>query len=438
MNFKPIKIILTFIEKAIPIIGTILMFKANILLFSRNQEIIDLWKLWAILSSIILLLIFFVNTKDLILSIKKNKARKSAPKYFILVNFALIIFLVIAFYEMVLTEYFAPVGGYEKVFFTLLAGSLLYCLKLTTDAIKLLVIPNRVYLLREFYILFVAFFFIHSLWIVTQDNFNWIALKNRSSIASLFIKELPAGEDFLGHKAFVRGTTKAPYGYLIYEPEEAKSDSKIPLLIFLHGGDETRDSKTEPAKISLAAKHGPSRYIRHGNWNPPTPMIVVSPQTTDGWWRPEMVHEFIAYLIQNYSVDTSRIYLTGLSRGGTGSFDYINYYGDKSYIAAMAPLATDAFVRNSGEFNSEQFKNTPLWLLINDQDKYVADYKKTTEVVKAIQKHCKESKITIFPKHGHDTWTYAYTLQGQGLERSEYAPFDMNIYEWFLQYQKIQ
>jgi hypothetical protein len=181
---------------------------------------------------------------------------------------------------------------------------------------------------------------------------------------SAFVKELAPGDDFLGHKAYVLGSTESPYGYLVHAPQ----GEDLPLLIFLHGGDETGNSENQNTRLRMVAKHGPSRLIRNGLWNPPTPMIVVSPQTTDGWWWPKMIHGFIEYIMENYPVDRSRIYLTGLSRGGTGSFDYINMYGDDAYVAAMLPMATDAIVRNSGEFNPVNFLNTPIWLFINDKD----------------------------------------------------------------------
>jgi hypothetical protein len=431
-----LKTTLIFLEKTVPFAGTVSMLIANILLFKRNAQLISFEWFWAIVTCGILLVMLYINIKDLIHSIKDSNNTKASPKYLVVVNLALIAFMVISFQEMVLIEYFEPVGGYESVIYALLAGMLCYVVKLVADSIKLFFCNKKLPFIKQFYILFIAFFMVHGLWIITQSNFEFIKLKNRISIASMFVTNLAPGEEYLGHKAYVLGSTEAPYGYLVYEPKDHNSGEKLPLLIFLHGGDETGNSKKEATMLKMAAKHGPSRYLKNEQWNPPTPTIVVSPQTTDGWWRPEMVHEFIEYLMDNYPVDKCRIYLTGLSRGGTGSFDYINKYGDKSYVAAMLPLATDAFVVHSGEFTPENFRNIPLWLFINDKDKYVADYKATAEIVRAINNFNKESKVTVFPKHGHDAWTPTYTMWGQGFERPEYDAFDRNIYEWLFQYSK--
>lgn len=436
MIFKLTRITLFVFEKIVQLAGTILFCIANILIFERNQQIIHYTLFWALLTSTALVLILYFNIKDIVDSLKGRENIKSVPKYFAIINIALIAFLFLSFSEMVLTEYFAPVGGYESIIYLLIAASLCYILKLLVDCIKLFCCNRKVRYLKKIYFLFAAFYMLHGIWIINQNDFMPIGLKNRSSINTLFSKDLSSSEEFLGHKAYALGTTAAPYGFLIYEPEQKSSGNKFPLLIFLHGGDETGNSEKNNMVLSKAAKHGPSRYIKHKSWNPPTPMIVVSPQTTDGWWRPEMVHEFIGYLIENYPIDKSRIYLTGLSRGGTGSFDYINKYGNESYVAAMLPVATDAFVVHSGEFDPSQFKNTPVWLLINDKDKYVADYKASAIIVEQINNFNQKSLLTVFPKYGHDSWTYTYTLSGQGLERDDFDPFNKNVYEWLLQFKK--
>lgn len=426
------------LEALISLAGTLFLFKANVFLFIRNAPLIDNTWLWALLSSSILLGMLFVNSKDLVSSLKDVGTTKAVSKLTVFVNLSLIAFMVITFQEMVLYEYFAPVGAYESVFWALLAGMLCYSAKLLIDSIRLLLSGKQTGFMTRFYALFAAFFMVHGLWIVTQDNFHFTRITDRVSVASLLVDELSPGDRFLGHKAYVLGSTDAPYGYLVYESEGRQANEKLPLLIFLHGGDETGNSERQHVALRSVAKHGPSRYIKNGQWNPPTPMIVVSPQTTDGWWRPKMLHAFIEYLIDHYPVDKSRIYLTGLSRGGTGSFDYINYYGDASYVAAMLPLATDSIVRNSGEFVPENFKNTPIWLFVNDNDKYVADVGVTAGILQAANTRNNDSHITVFPRHGHDTWTPVYTMRGQGQELPDFDPYDMNVFEWLLQFDKHQ
>jgi predicted esterase len=423
-------------EKMIPIVGTILLFKANVLLFILNQHLIDLVSLWASLTSSILLLIMYLNLKDLRISLRDYADKVATPKYVVIVNILFIAFLYLSFQDMVIVEYFPPVGAFESIIYALMTGYLLYILKFIIDSVKILLSVTSVRFSKQLYVLFTSFFLVHGFWIVMQPEFKFINPKNRLMVASLFVDVLPPAETFLNHRAYVLGTTDAPYGFLVYEPESVDSESKLPLLIFLHGGDETANSKEQHINLSKAAKHGPSRLIRKGQWDPATPMIVVSPQTTDGWWRPDMVHEFIEYLMNNYPVDRNRIYLTGLSRGGTGSFDYVNKFGHQSYVAAMVPLATDAIVRHSGDFTPDSFKDTPVWLFINDQDKYVPDYKATVEIIRKIDSNSNRARVTVYPKQGHDAWTETYTMTGQGYELAEYQPFNMDVFEWLLQHQK--
>lgn len=243
-----------------------------------------------------------------------------------------------------------------------------------------------------------------------------------------------------GHKAYVLGSTDAPYGYLIYEPDKkaASCDGKYPLLVFLLGGDERgNNDKNHGILVWGAGKHGPSKLIRQGQWNPPEPMIVAAPQIPkDGSWEPEQIHEFMEYVVKTYPVDITRIYLTGISMGGTGVLDYVDMYGDDAYATALLPLATSG-VRNPDEFVPENFKNIPVWIFNNDDDPH-ANHMAAIGQVEQINAINEKSRITLYPKTGHDAWTLTYNMKllGKGTEYAEYDAFDRNIYEWLLQYSR--
>ena len=244
-----------------------------------------------------------------------------------------------------------------------------------------------------------------------------------------------------GHKAYVLGTTDAPYGYLIYEPDKkaASSDGKYPLLVFFLGGGERGNNEKNPGILVWgAAKHGPSKLIRQGQWNPPEPMIVAAPQTPkDGEpWDPERIHEFMKYVVKTYPVDITRIYLTGISMGGTGVLDYVAMYGDDAYATALLPLATSG-VGNPDGFAPENFKNIPVWIFNNDDDRN-ADHMAAIGQVEQINAINEKSRITLYPQKGHGPWTRIYNMKllGKGIEHSEYDAFDRNIYEWLLQHSR--
>ena len=81
---------------------------------------------------------------------------------------------------------------------------------------------------------------------------------------------------------------------------------------------------------------------------------------------------------------------------------------------------------------AENFKNIPVWGFINEAE----NYKGLSKEIEAINAINGKSKTTVYPKPGHDAWTRTYNNKGQGLERSDFAPFDQNIYEWLLQHSR--
>ena len=181
-----------------------------------------------------------------------------------------------------------------------------------------------------------------------------------------------------------------------------------------------------------------SRLIRQGQWNPPEQMIVASPQiiNNDKPWDPEQIHEFMKFLVETYPLDTARIYLTGISMGGTGAIDYLNMYGDEGYATALLPLAASGVLNPDG-FISKNFKNIPVWIFNNDDDPY-ASHMATIGQIEQINAINGKSRITLYQQNGHDAWTLAFNhkLMNTGIEYSEYDAFDRNIYEWLLQYSK--
>ena len=101
--------------------------------------------------------------------------------------------------------------------------------------------------------------------------------------------------------------------YLLYLPPEYEStDEKYPLVIFLHGSGE------RGTDLSLVAKHGWPRYANEGT---EYPFILVSPQLPDGChWCGQIntLNGFLDHLLATLRVDPKRVYITGLSDGGTG------------------------------------------------------------------------------------------------------------------------
>ncbi len=246
------------------------------------------------------------------------------------------------------------------------------------------------------------------------------------------LESLP--EDLGGiQKANALVATDANFGYYIYTPSDYNSNSpNYPLLVFLHGSGERGNSETDPDILKKVLVNGPPKLIEKKEWSPKYPMIVASPQLPSGNWNAEDIHNFITYLIANYNINTKRIYLTGLSLGAFGSFNYISNYGADAYAAAIIPIAGGGN-KNSGD----KFTTIPVWAFHGDNDNVVS-HNNSINMIDAIneEKPNTPAKLTIYPNVGHNSWSRTYNNSGMGDESNDYDAFDMNIYDWLFLFEK--
>lgn len=208
-------------------------------------------------------------------------------------------------------------------------------------------------------------------------------------------------------------------GYYAYLPEDHyyNADQKFPLMIFLHGSGEKGNGTTELNRVLV---HGPPKLVKNGR---ALPFIIISPQlpSSQGGWPVGLVDELIARAKAAYRVDTTRIYVTGLSMGGYGTWSYAT--SRPNVVAAVVPIAGAG---NNGAACT--MKNVPTWAFHGDADGTV-NYSGSVNMVNAI-KACSpaaavEPKITIYPGVGHDSWTRTYD-----------GSAGHDIYTWLLQYHK--
>ncbi|MES2506945.1 MAG: PHB depolymerase family esterase [Verrucomicrobiota bacterium] len=189
---------------------------------------------------------------------------------------------------------------------------------------------------------------------------------------------------------------KVGYSYLLTLPEgyEADPAKKWPLLLFLHGAGE------RGTDLELLKKHGPPKLIAAGK---KFDAIVVCPQVPTGnIWNEHGVKALTDEIIRTHRVDTSRLYLTGISMGGFGTWDTALAYPDT--YAAIAPICGGAGV---GFVMAERIKDLPCWIFHGDKDGAVSvDF--STRMHGALQKVGSSAKLTIYPGVGHDSWTQTY------------------------------
>jgi predicted peptidase len=198
-------------------------------------------------------------------------------------------------------------------------------------------------------------------------------------------------------------TITVELNYLVYlPPEYASGDQHWPLLLFLHGSGE-RGTDIDEVKT-----HGPPKLIAEGKQ---FPFIVVSPQAPRRRWVPEALAALLDDVMRKYRVDKDRVYLTGLSMGGSGTWALAAAVPDK--FAAIAPIC------GSGDpVEAKALKDVPVWVFHGAEDESVP-VKRSEEMVKALQEAgAKEVKFTVYPDVGHDAWTDAYN--------------DPELYHWLL------
>ena len=197
---------------------------------------------------------------------------------------------------------------------------------------------------------------------------------------------------------------KTTLNYLLWLPSEYKKDKKktYPLLIFLHSSGERGDT------LDLIKKHGPPSFVES---KPDFPFITVSPQCPLGqWWNVEDLQQMLEQILKIYRVDTRRIYLTGLSMGGFGTWSWASKYPNQ--FAAIAPVCGGGYIQFADEL-----KNTPVWAFHGEADP-VVPVKRTIEMVEAVNANGGSARMTIYPGVGHDSWVNAYN--------------DEELYKWLL------
>jgi len=203
-------------------------------------------------------------------------------------------------------------------------------------------------------------------------------------------------------------TKTASLKYLLYLPVGYESEDSWPLMIFLHGYGERGDN------LELVKKHGMAKLIEAGQ---DFPFIIASPQCPDTTVWPEQVDELnglIDSLIAEFNVDTSRVYLTGLSMGGYGTWYLASRYPEK--FAAIVPICG-----GGGWWMPGALKNIPAWVFHGDADP-VVPLIESELMVDRIKQAGGDVTFTVYPGVDHDSWTQTYN--------------NPELYTWLLSHQR--
>lgn len=197
------------------------------------------------------------------------------------------------------------------------------------------------------------------------------------------------------------------FPYIAYIPVTLSDHPAM--IIQLHGAGERGSGGEDLEKVLV---HGLSKT---GNEDNLKDCILIMPQCpTNTFWaaRVESIRRFIDLMIEKYSVDTSRIYLCGLSMGGYGTWFTAMAYPE--LFAAIAPCCGGGMAWYAAELKM------PVWAFHGADDTVVFPHS-TIEMVEGMRAHGLNVKFDLYEGVGHNSWERAFTEE---------------LIEWFLSHHK--
>jgi len=191
--------------------------------------------------------------------------------------------------------------------------------------------------------------------------------------------------------------TKEQLKYYLYYPEDyfSSEEKEFGLLLFLHGGGES-GGNVEEIKDS-----GPPKMLVEGKQ---FPFLILAPQNSHAkkWWNTDAVVQLLDSVVNSNRVDKNRIYLTGLSRGGSASWELATQYPKKfaamAVVCGMTPLPYAHWID----------KNMPIWVFHGEEDEII-HVEESDKMVEKLREMGRDVRYTRYKGVGHNAWGRAYT-----------------------------
>lgn len=191
------------------------------------------------------------------------------------------------------------------------------------------------------------------------------------------------------------GWTDAASGHVFFSLPDAyarEPNRRWPLLLFLHGAGERGQD------FDLATTHGPMKERRAGR---ELPFVIAAPQVPEGErWTVGRVAAALDAVIEATRVDLDRIYITGLSMGGFGTWEAIERMPER--FAAAVPICG-----GGNPLGLAAARDVPVWTFHGAQDD-VVPLAATEWMVRSLREVGGDVRCTVYPDAAHDSWTQTY------------------------------
>ncbi len=207
--------------------------------------------------------------------------------------------------------------------------------------------------------------------------------------------------------------------YLLFVPEGYENiQQSWPLLLFLHGLGESSDTDLDRVTI-----HGPAKMVE---MQPDFPFVLVTPQCPPPGkektaivkaWRPEQLIQLVDHVASKLPIDDTRIYVTGLSMGGYGTWRLAAAHPER--FAAILPVCGGG----EPETMAAKLRGVPIWAFHGAKDS-VVPVSESEKMADAVTNAGGNVRFTVYADAEHDSWTQTYS--------------NPEVYDWLLSQQRTK
>lgn len=182
-------------------------------------------------------------------------------------------------------------------------------------------------------------------------------MKRIISIVTIIVTTLITTHAQPGKMAAVTGKVSNGYDFWLYAPQAYfdQPNEKFPVVIYLHGARLCGRGLRSFHKYLTLDAIAKGRDIE---------TMVIAPQNPGGGWKPERLNNVLEWVVNNYNVDTTRIYVVGMSLGGYGAMDFVGTYPHK--IAAAMALCGGCTLNDA-----QGLGTLPFWIIHGTADRAV-------------------------------------------------------------------